>query len=102
MIQYFSPDDFTSAQAVTGPKVVWWDVTRIVVYTGVDIPPTPVLTQDDQDRAAAKSYAKLTALKSMTPAQIQAWVSANVTNLSQAQDAIATLAIAVGILARNL
>src|ERR1035437_9018452 len=102
MIQYFSPDDFTSAQAVTCPKVVWWDVTRIVVYTGVDIPPTPVLTQDDQDRAAAKSYAKLTALKSMTPAQIQAWVSANVTNLSQAQDAIATLAIAVGILARNL
>lgn len=54
------------------------------------------------DAAAAKAYDKLTALKTMTPAQIQTWVAANVTNLAQAQDAIATLAIAVGILARRL
>jgi hypothetical protein len=53
-------------------------------------------------RAAARAYAKLAALKTMTPAQVQTWVSANVTNLAQAQDAIATLAIAVGILARQL
>jgi hypothetical protein len=38
----------------------------------------------------------------MTPAQVQTWVTANVTNLAQAQDAIATLAIAVSILARRL
>ena len=54
------------------------------------------------DIAAAKSYAKLQALRTMTPAQIQAWVAANVTNLAQAQDVITTLAIAVGILARRL
>lgn len=58
--------------------------------------------KDLEDVAAAKSYAKLTALKSMTPAEIQAWVAANVTNLAQAQDAITTLAVAVGILARRL
>ena len=65
-----------------------------------DAPPPP--SQNELDAAAARQYAKLVALKSMTPAQIQAWVSANVTNLAQAQDAIATLAIAVGILARSI
>ena len=64
-------------------------------------PPAP-LTQDEQDIVAAKAYAKLTALRSMTPAQVQAWVTANVTNLGQAQDAIMTLAIAVSILSRRL
>lgn len=54
------------------------------------------------DVIAAKAYSKLTALRNMTPAQVQAWVAANVTNLAQAQDAIATLAIAVSILARRL
>ena len=72
-------------------------------------PPTPEeiavatkVVKDDQDVAAANSYGKLTALKTMSPAEIQAWVAANVTNLAQAQDAIATLAIGVGILARRL
>lgn len=55
-----------------------------------------------QDVAAAKAYAKLTALKAMTPAQVQTWVAANVTNLAQTQDAIATLAVAVSLLARRL
>ena len=54
------------------------------------------------DEDAAKSYAKLTALRGMTPAQVGAWVDANVTNLAQAQDAIKTLAIAVSVLARRL
>lgn len=58
--------------------------------------------KEAQDIAAAKAYAKLNALKNMSPAQVQAWVAANVTNLAQAQDAIATLAIAVSILARRL
>lgn len=54
------------------------------------------------DAAAARNYAKLQALAAMTPAQVQAWVAANVTNLAQAQDAIATLAVAVSLLARRL
>ncbi len=65
-----------------------------------DPPPPP--SQDELDAAAANTYANLTALKGMTPAQVQDWVAANVTNLAQAQDAIATLAIAVSILARRL
>lgn len=72
-------------------------------------PPTPEriaelsqLAKDAADAIAAKAYAKLSALRNMTPAQVQAWVSANVTNLAQAQDAIATLAIAVSVLARRL
>jgi hypothetical protein len=59
-------------------------------------------TQSEADITAAKAYAKLTALVAMTPAQVQAWVTANVTNLAQAQDAIMTLAIAVSILARRM
>jgi len=54
------------------------------------------------DAAAAKAYTKLKALSTMTPAQVQTWVAANVTNLAQAQDAITTLAIAVSILSRRL
>ena len=65
-----------------------------------DPPPPP--TQDQLDAAAAKAYPKLAALMAMTPAQVQAWVTANVTTLAQAQDAITTLAIAVAILARRL
>ncbi len=38
----------------------------------------------------------------MTPAQVQAWIDANVTNLATATDALKTLAVAVGILARKL
>lgn len=64
--------------------------------------PAPPPSQEDQDIAAAKVYAKLVALKNMTPTQVIAWVDANVTNLAQAQDAIKTLAIAVSILARRL
>jgi hypothetical protein len=54
------------------------------------------------DAAAAKTSIKLTALMGMNPAQVQVWVAANVTTLAQAQDAIATLAIAVAILARRM
>lgn len=65
-----------------------------------DPPPPP--SQDEQDLAAAKAYAKLSALAAMTPAQVQAWVQQNVTNIAQAQDAIATLGIAVAILWRRV
>ena len=98
-----TPAGAAQAQAVSNPKHLWFDGPRIVVYTGADytaVVPPP--TQDEQDAQAAKSYGKLTALAAMTPAQVQAWVTANVTNLAQAQDAIATLAVAVSILARRL
>lgn len=57
---------------------------------------------DSADAITAKAYAKLAALKAMTPAQVQAWVTVNVTNLADAKDALMTLAIAVSILARRL
>ena len=60
------------------------------------------MVKDTVDAAVAKAYPKLDALSKMTPSQVQAWVAANVTNLAQAQDAIATLAIAVSVLARRL
>ena len=60
------------------------------------------VAKDTQDIADAKMHAKLNALKAMSPAQVQAWVSSNVGNLPQVEDAIATLAIAVSILARRL
>ena len=65
-----------------------------------DPPPPP--TQDELDAAAAKTHAKLVALKNMTPAQVQAWCDVNITNLAQARDTLTTLAIAVSILARRL
>ena len=92
----------TAANAVPDPKNISFDGTGFVVKTGTDYEaPTPA-TQDELDRAAARAYVKLNALKTMTPAQVQAWVAANVTTLAQAQDAIATLAIAVAIIARQL
>jgi phosphoenolpyruvate-protein kinase (PTS system EI component) len=50
----------------------------------------------------AKQYAKLQALSTMTPAQVQTWVQNNVNTLADAKDALKTLAVAVGILARRL
>lgn len=98
-----TPAGQAAANAVSNPKDLWFDGPRIVVFTGSDYDArNPPPSQDEQDAAAARSYAKLTALRNMTPAQIQAWTAANVTNLAQAQDAITTLAIAVSILARRL
>lgn len=60
------------------------------------------LIQDTADAQEARDYAKLKALTQMSPSQVHTWVTNNVTNLAQAQDAIATLAIAVSILGRRL
>lgn len=92
----------TAAFAVADPKNVTFENSGFTVRSGPDYIAPPAPTPDEADRAAARAYAKLAALKTMTPAQVQTWVSANVTNLAQAQDAIATLAIAVGILSRQL
>jgi hypothetical protein len=93
----------TAALAVPDPKnLVFIPGKGFEVRDGVDYIAPPALTQDQIDVVAARSYAKLQALMMMSPAQVQAWVAANVTNLAQAQDAIATLATAVGVLARRL
>lgn len=92
-----------AASAVSDPKNVAYTHQGFVVRTGADYIAPPPLTQDEQDAEAARNYAKLRALVAMTPAQVQTWVAANnVTNLAQAQDAIATLAVAVSVLARRL
>ena len=68
-------------------------------------PPTAGQVQsakDATDAAAAKSDAKLVALATMNPAQVRAWVAANVNTLADAKDAIATLAVVDSILARRL
>jgi hypothetical protein len=70
--------------------------------TPLPVDPDPPPTQDELDIIAAKNYAKLTALKNMTPDQIVTWVQANVTTLATAKDAIQTLAIGLSILARRL
>lgn len=103
-IQYFPPTvaGETAARAVADPKNLTFVGRQWEVRTGPDyIAPRP-LTQDEQDAEAARSYAKLRTLAGMTPAQVQTWVAANVTTLAQAQDAIATLAVAVSVLARRL
>jgi hypothetical protein len=64
--------------------------------------PLPPPSQDELDAEAARQYAKLRALREMTPAQVADWVEANVTNLGQAKDAIKTLAVAVCVLARRI
>lgn len=64
--------------------------------------PAPPPTQDELDIVSARQYAKLRALRDLTPEQIGAWVDANVTDLAKARDVIRTLAIAVGVLARRL
>ena len=81
------------------------DGTVTLYYPGDTIPPFPTPTAADIAAAqaalaqryasatAARAYAKLTAMRSMTPAQLQVWIAANVTNLAQAQDALLTLAV---------
>lgn len=102
-VQYFPPTAAgqSAAIAVAGPKNMVFDGSRFVVRTNGDYV-APIIAQDDVDATSAKAYPKLVAMMAMTPAQIQTWVTANVTNLAQAQDAIMTLATAVSILARRL
>ncbi len=70
------------------------------VIEPADPPPPP--TQDELDTQAANLYVKLIALRGMTPAEVDSWVTANVVDFASAKDAIKTIAIAVGILARRL
>jgi hypothetical protein len=97
-------------------SIVWVPCDDLVkvgdTYDGTDFGPPPAPTAEEvqraadaaklaADRTAAFAYAKLVALSDMTPAQIQTWIGANVTNLAQAQDAITTLAIGLSVLIRR-
>jgi hypothetical protein len=62
----------------------------------------PPLTAEQQDIAYVRNHAKLAALRAMTPAHVEAWVTANVNTLAQAKDALNTLAVAVCILSRRI
>jgi len=77
------------------------DTTQAQKHLGY-MPEVSLVAVIDADKEAVKSYAKLVALKNMTPAQVSSWVDANVTNLSQAQDAIKTLAIGMGYIIRQI
>jgi hypothetical protein len=90
---------YAAANAVADPKHIWIDGNTIRVFTGSDIPAAPPV---DSDLVSVQAYAKLKALRNMTPSQVSAWVDSNVTNLAQAQDAIKTLAIGVGYLIRQV
>ena len=73
-----------------------------LALTTADIVAKTLEVQSAQDTQDAKQYAKLQALSTMTPAQVQTWVQNNVNTLADAKDALKTLAVAVGILARRL
>lgn len=59
-------------------------------------------TKTMADATAAKADAKLAALGRMSPSDVRTWIAANVTNLADAKDVLATLAVAVSLIARKL
>jgi len=103
-IQFFPPTvaGETAARAVADPKNLAFVGRQWEVRTGPDYIAPRALTPDEQDAETARSDAKLRDLAAMTPAQVQTWVTDNVTTMAQARDTISTLAIAVSVLARRL
>lgn len=91
-------DQSVDSRSVDDREVQAWIIAGNTIIEP-DPPPPP--SQEDLDLAAAKGDAKLEAVKTMTPAQIRNWVDTNVTNLAQAKDLLATLAVAVSILWRE-
>ena len=87
------------------------DIHALALLGAVAARPDPTQAEIDaaaaqakatSDATAAKADAKLTALGNMTPAQVRNWVAANVANLADAKDVLATLAVAVSVLARKI
>lgn len=92
----------TAAFATPDPKNVTFVGNGFEVRTGPDyIAPKPD-TPDEADAKVARGNNKVAALARLTPPQVQAWVNANVNTLADAKDVIATLAVAVSVLARRL
>ena len=80
----------------------WTQQWQVVQLTAEEVAAAAKIARDAADAGAAKVDAKLNALAAMTPAQVRAWVAANVTNLADAKDVLSTLAVAVSIIARKL
>lgn len=59
------------------------------------------IAQDITDLAVVKADNTLTAFVAMTPAQVDAWITANVTNLATATNALRILAKIVLVIARR-
>lgn len=95
--------DAVNPAAVNGVSTGQWKVTALPADIALaNQTAAAKITQDEADKQTARGYAKLAALKAMTPAQVSAWADANITTLAQARDAIKTLAIAVAILSRRI
>ena len=58
-------------------------------------------TQAQKDERTTRADALLQQMKSRTPAQIEAYIDANVNNLAQARDVLKLLAKAVVLLLRH-
>jgi hypothetical protein len=98
-----TPAGETAAFAVADPKNIMFEASGFTVRSGPDYIAPPAPTPDELDRAVARAYAKLTALKGMTPAQVQTWCEGNFPSLTLAEQRnIAAIGIAVGLLAREL
>jgi hypothetical protein len=94
------------------PDVVnndWRAYQAWVAAGGVPDPLDPVFAQqlaaqiaDGANRAAARADALVTLLATKTPAQIDAYIVANVTDLASAKTVLRALAQVVGVLASEL
>lgn len=82
----------------------WREYQKWVADGNTPIPkdPDPLPTQEERDVETVRAYPKLHALATLTPAQVSAWVDANINTLADAKDALKTLAMAAGILARRI
>ena len=56
----------------------------------------------EQQRAAAKADAVLTTLQAKTPAEIEAWVDANVTTAAEMKTMFKRILIMLAVLARDV
>jgi len=92
----------TAAFATPVPRNIAFTGGKFVVHTGVDYAAEPAPTKDEQDTTDALSRVKLKEMMAKTPDEMQAWVAGSVKDTAALQDVVATLAIAVGILARRL
>ena len=79
-----------------------WVAKGNVLPLFVELPPDPEVLKETVARKAAKQNVKLQALADLSPAEVQAWVEANVKTLPDAKDLLATLAVAVSILAKQI
>lgn len=88
--------------AVTHPEFLKWVSEGNTPEPYVEPPPDPEVLKETAAKAAAKQNTKLQALADLSPAEVQAWVEANVKTLPDAKDLLATLAVAVSILAKQI